>query len=275
MTTTEATRFAVAERAARAGGDLAHTRYRTGIDVETKRHKTDVVTQADRDAQERVTEVIHASFPGETVVGEEGDGPVTVPASGPAWVVDPIDGTANYVRNTPTWACSVAAVVDGRTVAAANVMPALGDVFLAGPDGATLGGEPLSVSVRTDPETFAVVPTMYWGRERRAEYAAACRATVERFGDLRRWGCGQAELSMVAAGMIEGALTNVSPNPWDTVAGAKLIREAGGVVTDVHGERWTPDAEGLIASNGTAHGAFLDAAAEIRAAARGGDGRAD
>ena len=256
-------RVAVAERAARAGADVAYRTYRTGIDVETKDGKTDVVTQSDRDAQRRVIEVIRESFPDDAIVGEEDDELKQVPESGSYWVIDPIDGTNNYVRDIPIWATSVAAVADGEAVAAANVMPALDDAFVSGPDGATLNGDPIAVSEASDPDVFTVAPTIWWDFDHRVEYGRACQAIVDRFGDMRRFGCAQAVLSMVAAGQLEGALTNVVCNPWDTVAGVHLIRQAGGIVTDVHGDPWEPHCEGLVASNGHQHDLVLEAAQEI------------
>jgi myo-inositol-1(or 4)-monophosphatase len=257
-------RVSVAERAARAGGEVALAAFRTGIDVEVKSGKTDVVTQADRDAQRRVIEVIRETHSEDAIVGEEEDELKAVPDAGAAWVIDPIDGTNNFVRDTPVWATSVAAVTDGEPLAAANVLPALDDTYVAGDDGATLNGDPVSVSDKQDPESFAVAPTIWWDFDERDEYAAACRAIVERFGDLRRYGCAQAVLSMVASGQLEGAITNVTVNPWDSVAGVHLVREAGGEVTDVHGDEWAPGCDGLVASNGHAHDVVLDAAREIR-----------
>ncbi|MFB6081846.1 MAG: inositol monophosphatase [Halanaeroarchaeum sp.] len=255
-----ARRVAVAERAAKAGAAVAADSFRQGLDVETKSGKNDVVTRADRDAQERVIATIHETFPGETVVGEEGDGPKAVPREGPAWVVDPIDGTANYVRGNATWGTSVAAMVDGETVAAANVFPVLDDVFVAEQGETRLNGERASVSGRSDPETFAVEPSAWWPREHRDEYAAAFRDVVERFGDARRHGCSQASLSMVASGQLEGVLSNRALHPWDSVAGVFMIRQAGGTVTDLAGDRWSPADEGLVASNGTAHEEVVAAA---------------
>ncbi|WP_232685955.1 inositol monophosphatase family protein [Halobacterium zhouii] len=262
--TTGDDRVDVAERAARAGGEVAHAAFRTGIDVETKDGKTDVVTQADREAQHRVIEVIRESHEEDAIVGEEDDELKAVPESGAAWVIDPIDGTNNFVRDTQIWATSVAAVRDGEAVAAANVLPALDDTYVAGKNGVTRNGESIAVSEKTDPETFAVAPTIWWGFDRRDEYANACRAVVERFGDMRRYGCAQAVLSMVASGQLEAAITNVHANPWDSVAGVFMVRQAGGVVTDVHGERWVPGCEGIVASNDEAHDVVLDAAQEIR-----------
>ncbi|WP_115864339.1 inositol monophosphatase family protein [Halorussus litoreus] len=255
-------RLAVAERAARAGGEVAARNFRQGIEVETKSEKTDVVTEADRAAQRRVIEVVREEYLEDAIVGEEEDELKEVPDRGDAWVIDPIDGTNNYVRSIPVWTTSVAAVRDGEPVAAVNHCPALGDTYVAAQDGADhihRNGEPVSVSDRTDPERFAVTPTIWWGFDRRDEYGAICTELVERFADIRRFGSAQVTLGMVAAGSLEGTMTNVDPNPWDTVAGVHMVRQAGGTVTDRHGDRWRHDSESLVASNGEAHDELLAA----------------
>ncbi|MFB6094902.1 MAG: inositol monophosphatase, partial [Halodesulfurarchaeum sp.] len=256
-------RAAIVERAARAGAEVALAGFRTDLEVETKAGKTDVVTQADRDAQARVEEVITDTFPGETIVGEEGNEEKTVPETGSAWVIDPIDGTANYVRGIRTWATSVAAVEDGNARASSTILPAVGDAYVATETEIRLNDEPVTVSERADPETFVVVPTIWWPFERRDEYATAFEAIVRRFGDARRIGCAQAALGMLASGQFDAVITNVFANPWDTVAGAHMVELAGGTVTDVHGKPWSPGAKGLVASNGQAHDLVLEAAREI------------
>ena len=249
-------------RAAEAGGAVALGSFREEVAVETKGEKTDVVTQADRDAQREVAVTIREWFPDEPVVGEEDEERSSVPGSGPAWVVDPIDGTANFVRGIRQWTTSVAATVDGETVAGATVCPALGDTYRFDGERATRDGEELSVSDRTDPEEFTVVPTIWWPFDRRDEYAATCRGIVERFGDMRRYGSAQLELAHCAAGAVDAVVTNVRTNPWDTLVGVALVEAAGGVVTDVEGDPWHRDARGLVASNGRAHDAVLAAARE-------------
>lgn len=258
----ESRRAEIAVRAAEAGATVAAESFRTDHEVETKSGKTDVVTEADRDAQRAVVEAVREEYPEDPIVGEEDDRPTAVPDEGPAWVVDPIDGTANYVRGFSVFATAVAAVVDGDPVAGAVVFPALSDTYRSGPDGAFLNDAPIAVSDRDDPETCAVCPTL-WGFDRRDEYADATRAIVDRFGEVRRLGCAQAVLSMIAGGAFEGAITTVTPAPWDTLAGVHLIREAGGVVTDLEGDRFRHDSTGLVASNGAVHEAVLEAAREV------------
>jgi myo-inositol-1(or 4)-monophosphatase len=254
-------------RAAEAGGAVAFGSFRDGIAVETKADKTDVVTQADHDAQETVVTTIREDYAEDAIVGEEDDELRDVPNSGPAWIIDPIDGTNNFVRGMQMWTTSVAATVDGEAVAGASVCPALEDTYLLDESEASRNGDVLSVSDETDPEAFTVVPTIWWPQKRRGEYAAICRGIVERFGDMRRFGSAQLELALCAAGAVEGVVTNVEANPWDSVVGAGLVEAAGGTVTDIDGNPWRHDSRGLVASNGEAHDLVLAAAREAEAKA--------
>ncbi|WP_262177928.1 inositol monophosphatase family protein [Haloarcula laminariae] len=267
-------RVAIAERAARAGGAVARETFRGDLAVETKANKNDVVTATDRDAQAQVVATVREEFPDDPFLCEEElvarSGPETaeseptavssVPEAGPAWVVDPIDGTANFVRGLRIWTTSVAATVDGETVGAATYMPSMGDLYASGPETATRDGTTLSVSERTDPETFVVTPVGWWDLDDRAEFGRLCTAVGERFGDMRRIGSFQATLAFVADGAIEGVVCPTPTHPWDTLAGVHLVRQAGGTVTDLEGARWTADSPGLVASNGEAHDELLAAA---------------
>lgn len=263
MTNAADDRAALARQAAEAGGEVALRGFRGGLEVEHKSGKTDLVTAADRDAQARVVEVIEETYPEEPVIGEEDGIPSAVPAEGPAWIVDPIDGSNNYVRGLSTWATSVAAVDDGEPVAAATYLPVTDDIYSAGGDATSVNGEPTSVSDRSDPERCMVVPTIWWGLDRREEYARAVSGIVRRFADMRRFGSVQVALAYIASGAIDGALTNVVANPWDSVAGVHLVRQAGGTVTDVAGQPWRHDATGLVASNGSIHESVLAVAESV------------
>jgi myo-inositol-1(or 4)-monophosphatase len=260
------TRAAMAERAARAGGEFARTRFGDPDEVETKSGPRDFVTAADREAQRRVIETVRRRFPDDTFVCEEGSRPSgveipiekSVPATGTAWVVDPIDGTTNYIEGVELWATSVAAVRDDETVGVATYLPVAGDSYTAGPEGSSLNGDPIAVSNRTEQSLFEIAVL---GRLHAAAAPEELFRTVSRlFGDTRRVGSVQTALALVAAGDLDGAVTPVTPHPWDTVAGVHLVRRAGGTATDIHGDRWQSDATGLVVSNGTAHDWFLEAA---------------
>ncbi|SHH33756.1 inositol monophosphatase family protein [Halobaculum gomorrense] len=262
-----ADRAAVAEAAARAGAAVAGDWFRDGIDIEHKDGKTDVVTEADRAGQRAVIERVREDFPDDAIVGEEEDELKAVPESGAAWVIDPIDGTNNYVRDIRAFATAVAAVVDGEPVAAATVLPAMDDVYAADGEATSRNGTRVSVSDRADPETAAATPTVWWDFDARDEYARACAEIVERFGDMRRFGSAQVTLAMVAEGALDATITNVDCNPWDTVAGVHMVRVAGGTVTDLDGDHWSHDSSGLVASNGGVHGEALAAARAVRSVA--------
>ena len=263
-------RAAVTERAARAGGVVAREQYRSALDVETKADKNDLVTATDREAQEQTVATIREAFPDDALVCEEdalppgvdGDTEIrkSVPPSGPAWVVDPIDGTANFVRGARFWASCVAAVVDGVPVAGATYLPALEDIYAAGNGDTTRNGIAVTVSERTDPGTFAVGLLGWWPMGKGDEHAALFRASAETFGDVRRMGSTQGALALVSAGTLDAAFMPTRPYPWDSLVGVHLIRQAGGTVTDVHGDPWAHDSDGLVVSNGRAHGTVLAAA---------------
>ncbi|WP_436924064.1 inositol monophosphatase family protein [Halosimplex amylolyticum] len=263
-------RVAVAERAARAGGAVARQAFRGELDVETKADKNDLVTESDRDAQRQVVSTIRGEFPGDAVVGEEDAVPLgtpgeeveilsEVPESGDVWVVDPIDGTANFARGHRTWATAVAAVTDGEVVAAATYLPTTEDLYAAAETG-TRNGNALEVSGRTDPETFAAASVGRFERGAGADLGAVAAATVDRLGDFRRFGSMQSTLAFVASGELDAAFSTYTPDPWDSLAGIHLVRRAGGTVTDLEGEQWTPDREGVVASNGQAHDAVCEVA---------------
>ncbi|MFB6188384.1 MAG: inositol monophosphatase [Halapricum sp.] len=273
-------RAALAERAARAGGAVARDLFRAEFEVETKADKNDLVTDADREAQRQVVHTVVQEFPDEAFLCEEtlenpggedspdtpksiqraGPAVETVPESGACWVVDPVDGTANFARGLRIWGTSIAATIDGETVAAATYLPALQDIYTVGPDSASRNGQPLRTSERTDPETFAVGLVARWSIDSSDRFGALARQINRHFGDSRRFGSYQATLGMVASGELDAAVTTEPSTPWDTLAGVELVRAAGGSVTDLDGSPWTLDTDGLIASNGTAHDDVVDAA---------------
>ena len=262
----------VAERAAQAGAEVAAASFRRPLEVETKANPSDYVTDADRNAQQAVVEVIRQSDPEGTVVAEEEDGETedgrSIPTDGTAWIVDPIDGTRNYVAGSRVWATSVAAIVDGETAAAATLMPAYGDDYALGPDGVTRNGAPVDPSRVDDPLAFTVAPLGWWPREDRSEYGRLSNVLGERFGDVRRYGCAQAALAMVASGELEAVVATRRMEPWDAVAGAAMVERVGGTVTDADGDPWTPDSAGLVASNGRAHDVLVEAAGDARTGER-------
>jgi len=252
-----ATRFSLAHEAARTGGEVAKGGFRGPLTVESKATELDSVTEFDREVQRHIAGLLREDDPDTVVVGEEDlpdvETQTTLPDRGAAWVVDPIDGTNNFVAENRIWGVAISAVEDGEAVAAVNEFPSLGDTYAAADDGAMRNGEPCRVSDRTNPETFTINPIFGLSQQHRRKLAEYIVTIAEEFGDGRRFGSSQFALSSVAAGELDAAVSGIQLSPWDTVGGVHLIREAGGKVTDLAGNRWTPAAEGIIASNGEAH----------------------
>lgn len=251
-------RIEVLERAAREGGAVALDAFRSEFDVETKENPLDTVTEIDRTVQRRVSDLIEERYPGEPLVGEEGEGSERVPDGGEAWIVDPIDGTNNYVAGNRTWGTCVAVVRDGQPIAGVNYFPALDDTYRTTPVGVARNGRAAAVSDRTDIATFTAGTIFSLTRGDYETFSNVIRRIVDGLGDFRRIGSSQATLSMVAAGELDAAVSPAALPPWDTVAGVHLVRQAGGTVTDLDGEPWRPGSTGLVASNGEAHDRLVE-----------------
>jgi myo-inositol-1(or 4)-monophosphatase len=249
----------VAVRAGRRGAQEAINRFRSDISVETKADNreiiepADAVTEADRAVQKIIIEEIRRSYPEDTIIGEENETSEAVPESGIGWLIDPIDGTYNYIRGLNHWSTSIGIVKSEDPAVAVNIIPAINDTYIAGSNYIELNDEPISVSDRTQIKTATVAPVVIPSIGERTAYAGGVAQITEEFGNLRRFGSAQVSLSLVASGAIEGAIGTINPNPWDTVAGAHLVRRAGGKVTDIHGSPWSHGSHGIIASNGDIH----------------------
>lgn len=251
----------IVRSAAATGANYAYDRFRTDLEVEEKESRIDLVTEIDRETQERTIAAIREEFPDDTIVAEEGDERKTVPDEGYAWIIDPIDGTLNYTRGTREWVTSVALVENGRPMASVNAAPALGDTYTMAQKTIHRDGDVMSVSETGDPGAFLVASTLRLHREESANISVLAERVIDEFGELRRTGSAQLTLSMVADGALDATIgLSETPSPWDTVAGVHHVRQAGGTVTDVHGREWKPGRPGLVASNGELHNEVLTAA---------------
>ena len=245
-------------------------RFGTELEIENKgtpgdgMGAADVVTETDRETQRQVVSVLTEHDPTATIVGEENDVQKTVPETGRAWVIDPIDGTFNFVRGLHYWTTSVAATVDGQVVAACSVLPALDRTYTADDSDAFLDGTAISVSDRPAGESTTVAPIIPPSYGERDGYGDGVAALVEQFGTTVRHCSAQATLALIARGALDGAVTPQRPNPWDSLAGAQLIRQAGGIVTDLDGARWSVNSDSMVASNGQIHDQLLEAAQGLR-----------
>ncbi|OLM18103.1 MULTISPECIES: inositol monophosphatase family protein [unclassified Pseudonocardia] len=194
--------------------------------VSTKSSPTDVVTESDASVEKFVRDRLAALRPGDPVYGEEGAGD----AATARWVVDPIDGTVNYLYGLPWYAISIAAVADGESVAGAVAEPAAGRLWSAGRGlGATCDGRPLAVAGTTELGQSLVGTGFAYRAERRARQARMVAAMLPEVRDVRRAGAAALDLCAVAAGWLDGYVEHGS-NWWDWAAGALIAREAGALV---------------------------------------------
>ena len=188
--------------------------------------RADYVTDVDRAAEEAIREVLTGS--GITVVGEELGGQ----EAARYWLVDPVDGTVNLVHGFPAVGVSVCLVMEGRPAAGAVHAPFLGTTWSAARhSGADRDGRPLRVSGRSVEEAVVGTGFPFRHRERLPEYRRVFDPALERFEDLRRPGAVALDLAWTAEGVFDGFF-ELALSPWDVAAGALLIEEAGGVVTD-------------------------------------------
>jgi myo-inositol-1(or 4)-monophosphatase len=203
-----------------------------GLDL--KSSATDPVSDADREAERTVRELLAAERPGDGLLAEEGSRSET--ASGRRWIVDPLDGTVNFLYGFPAWAVSVA-LEDEHGLAAGVVLNPVTDECLSAARGAgaRLNGAPIHAS-RCDTLERAMIATGFsYEPERRAVQADLLHDLLPRARDIRRAGAAALDLAYVAAGRVD-AFYEHGLNAWDEAAGRLLVEEAGGAVADLPGE---------------------------------------
>lgn len=220
---------AVAVAVAREVGKVAAAMRSAAIaEVGTKSSDTDVVTAGDTAAERLARELLARHRPGEPVLGEEEGGGAE--ADTVCWVVDPIDGTVNYLYGFPWWAVSVAAQRDGVSLAGAVVQPPTGQCWSAGRGaGADCDGSPLQVTPAGVLSRALIATGFAYRAERRARQAAMVTALLPRVRDVRRAGSAALDLCAVASGWVDGYAEH-GLHRWDWAAGALIAEEAGAVV---------------------------------------------
>ena len=233
MTTDRTVLLELATRLAREAGALA-LQMREGVDtLATKSSPTDVVTAADRAVERLLVDGIRAARPGDGLLGEEGaseDG-----TTGVRWVVDPIDGTVNYLYGLAQWAVSIGVEVAGRPVAGVVFAPVAGELWQAELGaGASLDGRPLRCTSAATLDQALVATGFGYDARRRAAQARILPTLLPLVRDIRRAGAGALDLCAVATGRVD-AYYEQGLSPWDLCAGGLIAREAGARVEGLHG----------------------------------------
>lgn len=252
----------IAVRAAEAAGAI--TRSRLGElstpEIFAKEPK-DFVTEVDRQCEAAITAIILEAFPDDSLLCEEGT--INDGRSGRTWIIDPLDGTLNFIHSFPVFAISIALRgADGDLLAGVVYQPVLRELFTAAKgEGAWLNGKRISVSERDSRESFLIATGLPFKEYDHYidEYFAMLKEVVRDSAGIRRAGSAAIDLAYTAAGRFDG-FWEYRLYPWDFAAGVLLVREAGGIVTGFDGNADVFAHHSILAGSTVTHPMLLDMA---------------
>ena len=256
----------IAKSVATEAAEFIRTKRFDHVEVaNTKSSDSDVVTEVDKASERLIFDRLQSLRPHDGFLGEEGGSDES--QSGVTWVVDPIDGTTNFVYNIPHYAVSIAAVEgppnpDQWTLLAGCVVnPSTGDVYSAGSGlGAFRGTTPLQVRQPVDIAQALVLTGFAYGAHFRKHQAKLFEDVLPRIRDIRRMGTASLDLAMVAEGQADVYFERTI-SAWDFAGGAVVVQEAGGIVTGLHGA--APGREAVFAGHPEMVARFHDLVCEF------------
>jgi myo-inositol-1(or 4)-monophosphatase len=250
--------------AADAAATAARMRAQAITQIDTKSTVTDVVTAADRAVEQQVVAALRAVRPGDAILGEEfGDNGAVTPGQ-VRWIVDPIDGTVNYLYGLPQYAVSIAAEVDSEIVAGVVRNVATGTLWTAVAGGGAWQGQTrLTGSAATQLDRSLVATGFAYAAARRAHQGRVVAALLPSIRDIRRMGSAALDLCAAAQGNVD-AYFEKGLAAWDLAAGGLIAREAGLLVTGLSGAPAGPDL--VLAAPPALHVQLHDLLVELDAA---------
>jgi len=245
----------VAEEAVAVGAEIVRRRFGEHTARGEMKGAGDYVTAVDRESEEAIRSFLRDATPDVAILAEESGGE----RGDRFWAVDPLDGTTNFLLGFPVVAVSVALVEGGRPVAGAIHAPVLGLSFSAARGlGAWSGSEPIRVSPRPPERAIVAMAFPFRAKSLMPRYQAALGKVIALTEDVRRAGAASLDLAWVATGVFDGYF-ELNLSVWDIAAGALLVEEAGGVVTDWEGGAGYLSGN-IIAGSPQTHRVLLDAA---------------
>jgi len=256
----------VALRAARTAGRIHLKRLRR-INVTRKTSSIDLVTEADRESEAAIIDILSRAYPTHTIVAEETGGVAN--QSEHRWIVDPLDGTTNFAHGYPQFCTSIAYERRGRIQVGVVYDALKKECFVARRGkGARLNGKPIHVS-DTPALEFSLLGTgfPYDRRQRRRYYLSFWEAFMMKVQGVRRTGSAAIDLAYVACGRLDG-FWEFGLKSWDVAAGSLIVEEAGGRVTNMDATPLALDAGNIAASNGRLHAQIVATIAETEPDAR-------
>jgi len=245
-----------AVEAARTGGEVLRRGFASAEPLEiANKGKNDFVTRIDREAEAAVVSLIRRCHPTHALLAEESSAAPGVEAE---WIIDPLDGTTNYIHRYPFFATSVAVRVGGEVVAGAVYDPIKDEMFAAAKGGgSTLNGAPIRVSACAAlADALLVTGFPFRSMAKLPQFLASLEQLIRTSSGVRRDGSASLDCCYVACGRLDG-FWECALSAWDIAAGALLVEEAGGRVTDFNGARAFLDSGDIIASPQAIHPAFL------------------
>lgn len=240
--------------------------------LSTKTSAQDLVTEVDKGAEQMIRKLILTHFPDHSILGEEGvePGPEASAKALEAaskeeylWIIDPVDGTTNFVHGFPFFSVSIALVHRGEVIVGVIYDPSRDELFVAEKGkGAYVHGNPTEVS-REEKLSSSLIATGFPvdTAVHLPQNMAGLQALLPKVRNVRAGGSAALHMAYVAAGRLSG-FWEVGLNAWDIAAGSLLIKESGGTVTDLNGRPYELSVRNVVASNGRIHNALLDALKE-------------
>lgn len=249
----------MALEAARAGANVLRRSGLVRRVAERKQLRGDYVTDQDRASEEAIVEVLRRRTPGIPILAEEAGGA----RAGTRWAVDPLDGTTNFTRGLPVVGVSVALLDGGEPVVGVVLAPWLGLEFaVERGHGATANGDPLPQLGDGDPAQAIVATGLPFRRKHRlAQYMPVFERAFLRFEDIRRAGAASLDLAWTASGTFDGFF-ELGLGTWDVAAGAALVLETGGRVTDWSGGAGWLETGDIVAARPAVHEALMELTAQ-------------
>jgi myo-inositol-1(or 4)-monophosphatase len=250
----------VARRAAQAAAEIIMGYYHDGFSVRTKENAAEtynLVSDADLTAEKAIVEIIRQSYPHHAFLAEE-----THQAdsnSGDLWVIDPLDGTNNFIHGIPHFAVSIGYYQKGKAICGVVVNPARDNWYVVQRGaGAFVNGQRAQVAAHSDLTESLVSVGFYYdrGEMMKSTLAAICELFQKNIHGIRRFGTAALDLCLVGGGQV-GAFFEYQLSPWDFAVGRLFVEEAGGRITNCAGQPLPLSVTSVLASNGVLHDSVL------------------
>ena len=255
--------LSAAWEAANAAGEIIRTNWQQPKNIAYK-GAIDLVTSVDRESERKIVEILQRSFPDHSILAEE-ETKVEVPRSEYRWIVDPLDGTTNFAHGYPQFCVSIALELNGAVIVGLVYDPLRRECFTAAQgQGATLNGRPIQTSpVNELDKALLATGFPYDHRERADFYLSYFKAFMTRCQAIRRNGAAALDLCYVACGRLDG-FWELKLKPWDTAAGALVVTEAGGKLSDFSGAPLLISGDETLAANAQLHDQMVRVASAVK-----------